>query len=69
MFQAVASHATGAAHSKGRKKELCPSCGAEAIRIRRLKWERLLKPWRVSWHKMECNVCYNVFWERAGEDE
>jgi hypothetical protein len=43
----------------------CPRCGGSATRIHRTKLERIFKPWRFGWRKMECDVCCSAFWVRA----
>jgi hypothetical protein len=35
------------------------------MRIHRATLERLLKPWRYGWRKMECDLCRRTFWVRA----
>ena len=50
----------------------CPRCGAiAAAHIHRRSWERALKPWRIGWNKMECDVCYKTYWihSRKGADK
>jgi hypothetical protein len=44
-----------------------PRCGGEAIRIRRKPWEHVLNPGRSGWHKIRCNVCFQVWWDRAAD--
>jgi hypothetical protein len=43
----------------------CPRCESSAVdRVPRKDWERVFKPWRAEWHRMECNICHRLYWIR-----
>ena len=48
------------------RKNSCTRCGSDAaVRIHRTTLERIFKPWRFGWHKMECDLCRRAFWVRV----